>query len=172
MSRKVGAIVLIVVAAAILIVMAWNGRSRNSGGAGAGGDDEHQLQDLTRQWDEAYARRDGPALAKLMADDFVFTTANGVVMTRPQYLSQNLKSPDIAVETPVASEDIKVRLYGNTAVVASRAAQRGQRFDRDPNVRYQYTDVWVKGRGGWHVVASQSTRIMPRPGPFGPANGT
>lgn len=128
---------------------------RSAGGAG----DEQQLKDALRQWDEAYARRDGEALNQILSTDFVFTAPTGQVVTRPQYLSANLKAPDIAVETPIGSEDVQVRLYGDTAVMTSVAAQRGQRFNRDPHVRYRYTDVWVKRGDRWQAVASQATHI-------------
>jgi len=156
MSRKLGAIALIMVAVTFAL-LAWH--ARGGGATGSDSNDEGQLQELIHQWDEAYARRDGPALARLLADEFTFTTPTGAVINRAQYLSANLKAPDIAVETPIGSDDIKVRTYGSVAVVSSRAAQRGQRFDRDPKVRFRYTDVLVKRQGRWQAVASQATRV-------------
>ena len=153
--------VLLIIAALIIVAVALN-RPRVRTNRSALGSDEQQLQQLLRQWDEAYARRDPEVLALLLAPDFVFTNSNGQLVTRPMYLSATLKAPDIAVETPINSEDVKVHIYGDAAVVNSVAAQRGQRFDRDPKVRFRYTDVWVKRNGGWQAVASQSTRVAPR----------
>ena len=160
MIRKLVAI-LFVLAALVIVGVAFNLPRLRTGKAASGGD-EQQLKDLLRQWDEAYARRDGPALNQILSDEFVFTAPNGLVISRMQYLSANLKAPDIAVETPITSEDVKVRVYGDTAVVTSIAAQRGQRFNRDPNVRFRYTDLWVKRNGRWQAVASQSTLVAAR----------
>jgi ketosteroid isomerase-like protein len=160
MIRKWLAALFIVIALVIATVAFTLPRLRNSNATAAG--DEQQLKELLRQWDEAYARRDGPALNNILADEFVFTAPNGLVINRMQYLSANLKAPDIAVETPVTSEDVRVRVYGSTAVVTSTAAQRGQRFNRDPNVRFRYTDLWVKRNRRWQAVASQSTQVATR----------
>lgn len=124
------------------------------------GRDEQELRERLRAWDEAYAGRDIEALGRILADDFIFTNASGAVISRPQYISANIKAPDITLEIPINSEDVKVRIYGETAVVTSRGAHRGQPASRDPQVRYQYTDVWVKKQGLWKAVASQATRIQ------------
>jgi len=152
--------VMPIIAALVIVVVALNLPPLRSNRS-ASGTDEQQLEQLLRQWDEAYARRDPEAIAPLLAPDFVFTSSNGQLITRPMYLSASLKSPDIAVETPINSEDVKIHIYGEVAVVTSMAAQRGQRFDRDPKVRFRYTDVWVKRNGRWQAVTSQSTRVMP-----------
>ena len=158
MIRKVVAITLIVIALIIAAVSFGLPRllkkDKRQG-------EEQQLTERLREWDEAYARRDGPALNRVLADEFVFIAPTGMVISRMQYLSANLKAPDIAVETPIHSEDVKVRVYGDAAVVTSQAAQRGQRFDRDPNVRFRYLDVWVNRGGRWQAVASQATRVTP-----------
>ena len=153
--------VLFIIAALVIVVVALNLSPLRSNRT-VSGSDEQQLEQLLRQWDEAYARRDPEALAPLLAPNFVFTSSTGQLTTRAMYLSASLKSPDIAVETPVNSEDVKIHIDGDMAVVTSMGAQRGQRFDRDPKVRFRYTDVWVKRNGRWQALASQSTRVQPR----------
>lgn len=127
---------------------------------GPGGQDEQELRAKLHQWDEAYAGRDIETLASILADDFIFTNASGVVVSRSQYISANIKAPDMTLEIPTDSEEVSVRVYKETAVMTSRGAQRGQPFNRDPAVRYRYTDVWVKQQGRWRAVASQATRIQ------------
>ena len=156
--KSVGA--LLIVGALVIVAVAFSSARFRIGNSGSG-HDEQQLKELLRQWDEAYARRDPEALGHLLANDFVFTGANGQVINRSVYLSANIKSPDISIETPIHSEDVEVRVYGNAAVVTSVAAQRGQHFNRDPTVRFRYTDLWVKRDERWQAVASQSTRVMP-----------
>ena len=124
------------------------------------GHDEQELRTRLQKWDEAYAGRDIETLASILAEDFIFTNASGIVMSRTQYISANIKAPDMTLEIPVSSEDVSVRVYAETAVMTSRGAQRGQPFNRDPAVRYRYTDVWVKQQGRWQAVASQATRIQ------------
>jgi ketosteroid isomerase-like protein len=121
---------------------------------------EQELRERLREWDEAYLRRDTEALSRILADDFVFTHASGAVINKTRYIMACVKAPDIALEAPNRSDDVAVRVYGETAVITSRATLRGQSFNRDPAVQYRYTDVWVKQQGRWNAVASQATRIQ------------
>lgn len=56
-------------------------------------------------------------------------------------------------------DDVNVRVYGDTAVVTSRATLAGKRGDQVLSGQYRGTSVFVKKGEGWQVVASQSTRI-------------
>jgi ketosteroid isomerase-like protein len=125
-----------------------------------GGNAEQELREMLRKWDEAYSGRNTEALASILADDFLFTNAIGIVINKGQYLMGNIKAPDITLAIIIDSEDVKVRVYGDTAVMTSLGAQRGHPLNRDPAVRYRYTDVWVKQQGRWRAVASQATRVL------------
>jgi ketosteroid isomerase-like protein len=125
-----------------------------------GGNAEQELREMLRKWDEAYSGRNTEALASILADDFLFTNATGTVINKGQYLMGNIKAPDITLAIIIDSADVKVRVYGDTAVVTSRGAQKGQRLNRSPTARYRYTDVWVKQQGRWQAVASQATLIL------------
>lgn len=128
--------------------------------AGYADNPEQEFRERLRAWDEAYAGRNTEALSRILADDFVFTNASGAVLNKAQYIMATIKAPDMTLETSVGSEDVKVRVYGDAAVVTSRGAGRGQPGNRNPTVRYRYTDVWVKQQGRWQAVASQATRIL------------
>jgi ketosteroid isomerase-like protein len=121
---------------------------------------EQELRERLREWDQAYLRRDTEGLSRILADDFVFTHASGAVMNKSRYIMACIKAPDIALEAPSRSDDVKVRVYGETAVVTSRATQRGQSLNSNSTAQYRYTDVWVKQQGRWRSVASQATRIL------------
>lgn len=124
------------------------------------GNAEQELRKRLREWDEAYLRRDTEVLSRILADDFIFTHASGVVITKAQYIMACIKAPDIALDAPSRSDDVKVRVYGETAVVTSRATQRGQSSNSNSTAQYRYTDVWVKQQERWRSVASQATRIL------------
>ena len=126
----------------------------------SGGNDEQELSEKLRQWNEAYWGRDIETLSRILADDFVFTNAHGAIINRTQYLSATIKAPDMTLEIPIDSLDVTAHVYGETAVVTSRGAHRGPPLNRDPNVQYRYTDVWIKQQGRWRAVASQATRIQ------------
>lgn len=57
------------------------------------------------------------ALNRIPADDFIFTNNNGVVLNRAQYISGNLKAQDMTLEIPANSEDVRVRLRVEAAML-------------------------------------------------------
>jgi hypothetical protein len=62
----------------------------------------------------------------------------------------------------LTEDDIRVKVYGATAVVTGRTDQR-VRFGSDVNEgRTRYTRVYVKRNGHWQIVAAQRTDIAPQ----------
>ena len=57
------------------------------------------------------------------------------------------------------SDDVKVRVYGNTAVMTGRFTAKGKFRDKSIDIRERYTAVWVKREGRWRLVAEQGNLI-------------
>ena len=59
----------------------------------------------------------------------------------------------------IEPRDMKVRVFGNTAVITAAAhitaVSNGQAVDN----QLRYTDVWVLRDGRWQMVSWQSTRL-------------
>src|SRR5260370_21830403 len=55
--------------------------------------------------------------------------------------------------------DMKVRVYGNTAVVTGKADVKGSLGGNDADGQIMFTGVYVKKAGNWHFVAFQQTRV-------------
>ncbi len=72
---------------------------------GQGDKIEQELRERLSEWDEAYSRRDPEALSRILADDFTFTNANGVVSSKAQYIIATIKAPDMMLNTSVSSFD-------------------------------------------------------------------
>ena len=71
-----------------------------------------------------------------------------------------LKSGDIKLTANDVS-DLKVRLYGNTAVVTGRADVKGTIGGKDATGALLFTRVYVKKDGRWESVAFQQTPVQP-----------
>jgi hypothetical protein len=54
-------------------------------------------------------------------------------------------------------KEIKVRLYGDTAVVNALIDQKANVGEQDWGGRFMITDVWVYQQNKWQVVARQGT---------------
>jgi len=115
---------------------------------------------MERQVGEAIARRDLVFLEPLFADDFEATISNGQVLTKAQTLAQ-VTSPDIEVESLV-NDAIRVRVFGDVAVVSARGVVRGRYRGRDASSTFRYLRIWVRRSGRWQAVAAQSTLVEAR----------
>ena len=62
--------------------------------------------------------------------------------------------------------DRKIRFYGKTAVVTSKAEVTGVMEGNNANGNYRYTRVYVRDpRGGWKIVSFEASRIKEPGGP-------
>ncbi|MBA3442416.1 MAG: DUF4440 domain-containing protein [Pyrinomonadaceae bacterium] len=122
---------------------------------------EQELLKLEREWLDAYVRRDAAAMDRIVADDFTITYPNGAVITKAQTMA-DLKQPGPADPSlTFTTEDTKVRLYADTAVLTGRVIERRRRDNREVTTPSRYTDTYVRRKGRWQVVASQLGRLPP-----------
>jgi ketosteroid isomerase-like protein len=54
-------------------------------------------------------------------------------------------------------DDMKVQVYGNTAVVTYGSTDKGTYKGKDLSGKYRWMDVFVKHKGRWQLVAGQGT---------------
>jgi ketosteroid isomerase-like protein len=118
---------------------------------------EQELLRANQDYDEALVRGDATALERIYSDEFVYTTPDGEVRDKAQQLAFT-RSGDLKLEDG-RSDDVRVRIYGNTAVMTGRFTARGKFRDRSIDIRERYTAVWVKRRGRWQLVAEQGNFI-------------
>jgi ketosteroid isomerase-like protein len=68
------------------------------------------------------------------------------------------------------ADDMKVRVYGDEAVVTGRNTTKGQFKGRDISGQYRWTDTWAKRNGRWQCVAEHDSKIAAGVDPSTPAN--
>ena len=71
---------------------------------------------------------------------------------------EQIKNGQIKLESDEPS-DMKVRVYGNTAVVTGKANIKGTIAGKDASGTVAFTRVWVKKGGKWMTVALQQTKM-------------
>jgi ketosteroid isomerase-like protein len=119
---------------------------------------EEVLQKAEQDWTKAVVDRDILFLDRILSDDFVGWDYEGKRYTKAD--SKHDLSSGEWTTTSLRVEDLNVRLYGNMAVVTSRAIRRGEYKDQDNTGQFRWTKVYVKTGKQWQVVAQQSTRII------------
>ena len=123
----------------------------------AGGDDERALRQIEQELTDAMLKGDASAVERHYGDAFAFTTPDGEVMTKAQVVS-NVKTGAAKFESS-KFEDMKVQVYGDSAVVTSLTTDKGTVNGVDVSGRYRWMDVFVRRGGRWQLVAAQGTRV-------------
>ena len=116
---------------------------------------EVQLIELERQLSAALVREDAAVLDRLWSNDLVFTFPNGKVSNKAERLAgQKPAAPSSQSESQTSNDDVRVYLYGNTAVVTVLSTWKGKANNQEYSSQFQATHVWVKQKGRWQLVAA------------------
>jgi uncharacterized protein (TIGR02246 family) len=110
---------------------------------------------LERQWETAIKNKDQAAINRIVAEDCVLVSSTGELMTTAQ---ANVETQLTTVGNSTIM-DMKVRIFGNVAVVVGSNQEISKNRTLDTSGMYRWTDVFVKRDGRWQVVSAQSTRI-------------
>ena len=118
----------------------------------------HEIDQLEQVWRDSIIQRNAPALDELLADDYIAITPNGTLQSKDQTLA-NLRSGAMHLNS-IELSDRKVRFYGQTALVTSRAEVSGTNAGENFSGSYRYTRVYVRDeQGKWKIVSFEASRI-------------
>lgn len=118
---------------------------------------EQQVRDVEAAWTAAEVKGDVAALDHILADEFVNYNEDGKQIDKKQTLAM-FRASQLHVSTG-HSEDMRVRLYGDVAVVTMRYLQSGTAQGRPINGDLRIMDVFVRRDGRWQCVAEQATKV-------------
>ena len=119
--------------------------------------EEEQILDLDREWNEAYSRLDCAALDRIIANDWVCIDGSGLVITKSELLSRVASSASFL--DSYKFDEIALRLFGDAAIVTGRLSGQMRDSDGIHDVNQRYMRVYVKRNEHWQAVATQVTRI-------------
>lgn len=118
----------------------------------------HEIDQLELSWQDAILHRNATVMDSLLADDYISITPNGTLQTKDQTLA-SLRSGSVKFAS-IEVSDRKVRFYGQTALVTSRAEVSGTTTEGDISGSYRYTRVYVRNeRGQWKIVSFEASKI-------------
>jgi len=118
----------------------------------------HEIDQLEQNRKDAVMQRNALAMEGLLADDYIAITPKGTLQSKDQTLA-NLRSGALEIKT-IEFADRKVRFYGQTALVTSRAEVKGSNAEGDLTGSYRYTRVYVRNsQGKWKIVSFEASRI-------------
>jgi ketosteroid isomerase-like protein len=116
-----------------------------------------------REWSKAFLRHDLETISQLLSDDFVGIDGRGVVSDKAAELEE-AKAPPPGTTAPILVgeelSDIRVRVYGDTAVLTAINSARFSSRGEVSTVRYRRTTVWVQREDRWRCVSFHGSRIL------------
>jgi ketosteroid isomerase-like protein len=119
---------------------------------------EDQIKKHEQDWAQAVVKEGAASVDQYEADDIITTDPSGRVTNKAEDKT-DLSSGDYKIQSEELS-DLKVHIYGNTAVAAATNTMKGTYKGQDLSGKYRFTDTWVKRNGKWQVVASQYTKVL------------
>ena len=129
---------------------------------GARRDQRRSVEQAIRQLDseriQAQVGADAAALDRIYADDFIGIGPSGTVRTKAQVIS-DFTSGDLKFQS-ITTDDVRVRVYGNTAVETGRSTMNGQDRGKAVPRDTRFTRVWVKQQGRWRLVANHYSPLI------------
>ena len=143
------------ISAGVLMAILTVGLS-SARGQGAASD----LKSLDAKLTEAFKDRDFKMLGKHMADDYIMIDPRGGVHSKKQYLKH--LADGTAKFKDLKETDVKVRVFGDTALVTGLLHIKGKMEDKEISVEYRWTRVYNKKGDEWRCVLEQHTHVHPK----------
>jgi ketosteroid isomerase-like protein len=118
---------------------------------------EEELLKLEEAFAEAIVKNDPEAIGRFVADDWIIIDPDGGIVDRTRFF-EVIKSGALTHEM-MESEDFRVRVYGDSAVVTGVTRTKGKFMGQEFSTQERATDVFVKRDGRWQCVLTHLTRI-------------
>ncbi len=90
---------------------------------------EQTIMQMEREWRTLTVKKDIAGLKRIIADNFVGIESSGRIIDKTQTIN-DVASGDIDVQSD-SPEDMKVRIYGDTAVVTGRLSIKGKKKEEN-----------------------------------------
>ena len=119
---------------------------------------EQAIRQVDHERIQAQIHADAAALDRIYADDFIGVGPSGTVRTKPQVIS-DFTSGNLKFQS-ITTDDVQVRVYGNTAVETGRSTMNGQDKGKAVPRDNRFTRVWVKQQGRWRLVANHYSLLI------------
>lgn len=120
----------------------------------------HMIEHLEEQYSAALLSGNIAVLNRMLAEDYVGIEPNGMIENKAETLDL-WRSHTLHFDEMLLS-DLHVRIYGNVAVVTSKAHLLGTGPNGPMEGDYRYTRVYYHRNGQWQIVSFEANRIRSR----------
>jgi ketosteroid isomerase-like protein len=124
-----------------------------------GQDAVSDLKKLDAKLTDAFNARDVETLGKHLADGYTLIDPRGGVHGKKAYLKHLADGTKVH---NLKETDVKVKVFGDTAVVTGLLHVKGKEKDKEVSAEYRWTRVYNKTGETWHCVHEQHTFVHPK----------
>ena len=124
------------------------------------GSEEQKLIKLENDWLQAFFKNDGVFADRFLADDYLGTDEHGDVRDKAQEIAEIKAGAHLS--TSGLLDNIRIRVYGDAAVVTGRRIMKGLFQGKEYRSPYLWTDIFIKRGGRWQCVASHVSKAIPQ----------
>lgn len=122
-----------------------------------GNDTKEIIRALDAERMGAMVAGDLETLGRILADDLSYVHTSAAIDTKSSIL-ESIDNGRLNYQK-MAARNVKVRDYGDAAVVRGEADVEVTSGGNDLAFSLEFTEVYVNGDAGWQMVAWQSTRL-------------
>lgn len=140
----------------LIILLVSVGSTLVSSSAVPQSNDEQLLTETEQHLAKAWSQHDRAFIESVLAPEWSVTQADGSVLTRSTVLGPFF---DAVVFESSVIDDVTVKVFGETAVVRGRTVARAKLNGAPVSARIRFTDVFIKRKGRWQVVASHASPL-------------
>ena len=123
----------------------------------ASSDDKTAITKLEQEWPAAIVKKDSAKMLGMGTPDCCFTVSSGEIVPLKNLVA-DITSGGYAVQS-MHIDDLKVRVYGDSAVVFGLETEKSRYKGKDSSGQYRFVDTWLKRNGQWLCAASANTLV-------------
>src|SRR5579859_407403 len=118
--------------------------------------DEKELLRIEEDLHVAFMRHDAKYVGQILSEDFLAIDANGNGYDRAKQVAE-LNDPTVCEY--ITPYDMRVKVYGDAAVVTGRTKAKCRAEGADVQVSTRWTDVFIRREKKWRWVSAQFANL-------------
>ncbi|HET9099563.1 MAG TPA: nuclear transport factor 2 family protein [Acidobacteriaceae bacterium] len=120
----------------------------------------HIIEKLECLWQKAELTGNTATMANMLSEDYLGIDGDGTLATKAETIASFRKGK--TKFTQIHTWDRKIRVFGSTAVVVSKAHVTGEHDGESLSGYYRYTRVYHRRNGVWRIVSFEASTSRPR----------
>ena len=118
---------------------------------------ERIIVQMEDDWAAALVRADAATIDRIVAPEWTLAEETGKLLPKAM-TDADLRSGNYKVAS-FKNNEVKVRVYGTTAIVSGLETQTSTYQGKDSSGQYRFTDVFINRNGVWKVVATHVSKV-------------